>query len=56
MYVLKRNGKKQEVMFDKITSRISKLDYGLDKRFIDPAAITMKVCFSPFFCFFFYLF
>lgn len=30
-------------MFDKITSRISKLCYGLNKEFIDPAEITMKV-------------
>lgn len=30
-------------MFDKITSRISKLCYGLNKEFIDPAKITMKV-------------
>uniref|UniRef100_A0A2L2YGU2 Ribonucleoside-diphosphate reductase n=2 Tax=Parasteatoda tepidariorum TaxID=114398 RepID=A0A2L2YGU2_PARTP len=30
-------------MFDKITSRIQKLCYGLHMDFIDPAAITMKV-------------
>ena len=30
MYVIKRDGKKQEVHFDKITARIQKLCYGLD--------------------------
>lgn len=43
MYVLKRNGRKESVMFDKITSRISKLCYGLDMNYIDPPAITLKV-------------
>lgn len=43
MYVLKRDGRKETVMFDKITSRIVKLCYGLDMEYIDPAAITMKV-------------
>lgn len=31
MYVVKRNGKQEKVSFDKITSRIAKLCYGLDK-------------------------
>lgn len=43
LYVVKRNNKKESVMFDKITSRISKLCYGLDTNFIDPPAITFKV-------------
>ncbi|XP_070553949.1 ribonucleoside-diphosphate reductase large subunit-like [Ptychodera flava] len=43
MYVLKRDGRKEKVMFDKITSRVSKLCYGLNAEFVDPAAITMKV-------------
>ena len=30
MYVLKRDGRKEVVHFDKITSRINKLCYGLD--------------------------
>lgn len=30
-------------MFDKITSRVSKLCYGLDNDFVEPAEITMKV-------------
>ncbi|KAK2170567.1 hypothetical protein LSH36_2g14092 [Paralvinella palmiformis] len=43
MYVHKRDGRKENVMFDKITSRISKLCYGLNMDFVDPCAITMKV-------------
>ncbi|CAK8683535.1 unnamed protein product [Clavelina lepadiformis] len=43
MYVFKRDGRKERVMFDKITSRVSKLCYGLNMDFIDPAKITMKV-------------
>uniref|UniRef100_A0A8C6XVT9 Ribonucleoside-diphosphate reductase n=1 Tax=Naja naja TaxID=35670 RepID=A0A8C6XVT9_NAJNA len=33
----------RRVMFDKITSRIQKLCYGLNLDFVDPAQITMKV-------------
>ena len=43
MFVIKRNGQKQEVHFDKITSRIKNLAYGLDTRFCDPAVVTQKV-------------
>src|SRR5882757_525871 len=43
MHVLKRNGKKEEVKFDKITSRIRKLSYGLDTDFVDEVEITQKV-------------
>lgn len=43
MVVLKRDGRKEFVHFDKITSRIQKLCYGLDMEYIDPAAITLKV-------------
>ncbi|ASK51250.1 Ribonucleotide reductase large subunit [Eptesipox virus] len=42
MFVIKRNGKKENVMFDKITSRIQKLCYGLSS-FVDAIQITMKV-------------
>jgi ribonucleoside-diphosphate reductase alpha subunit len=45
MYVTKRNGNKEFVHFDKITSRISKLIYDLDPQ-IDPAVITQKTCSS----------
>ncbi|XP_034254690.1 ribonucleoside-diphosphate reductase large subunit [Thrips palmi] len=43
MYVLKRGGRKEEIHFDKITSRIQKLCYGLDMEYIHPASITLKV-------------
>uniref|UniRef100_A0A8C5M7M1 Ribonucleoside-diphosphate reductase n=1 Tax=Leptobrachium leishanense TaxID=445787 RepID=A0A8C5M7M1_9ANUR len=43
MHVIKRDGRQERVMFDKITSRIQKLCYGLNSEFVDPAQITMKV-------------
>lgn len=43
MYVQKRNGKSERVQFDKISSRITKLAYGLNQDFVDPAYITQKV-------------
>lgn len=43
MYVLKRNGRRENVMFDKITSRIKKLCYGLNRDYIDETAITFRV-------------
>ncbi|RCI00191.1 Ribonucleoside-diphosphate reductase large subunit [Rhizopus azygosporus] len=43
MFVIKRNGRKENVMFDKITSRISKLCYGLNEDFVVPAKIAQKV-------------
>jgi hypothetical protein len=43
VYIVKRNGQQQEMLLDKITSRIKKLCYGLDKKYVDPAAITLKV-------------
>uniref|UniRef100_A0A6Q2YS44 Ribonucleoside-diphosphate reductase n=1 Tax=Esox lucius TaxID=8010 RepID=A0A6Q2YS44_ESOLU len=43
MHVIKRDGREERVMFDKITSRIQKLCYGLNSDFIDPTQITMKV-------------
>jgi ribonucleoside-diphosphate reductase alpha chain len=42
MYVIKRNGKKEPVMFDKITSRVKKLCYGLNK-LVDPVKVAMRV-------------
>lgn len=50
MYVLKRNGKREEVSFDKITSRIKKLCYGLNDKFVDPVSVlvwcgTLHRCF-----------
>ncbi|XP_033742673.1 ribonucleoside-diphosphate reductase large subunit-like [Pecten maximus] len=43
MFVNKRDGRQEKVMFDKITSRIQKLCYGLNSDFVDPTAITLKV-------------
>lgn len=44
MFVIKRNGERQPVMFDKITARISKLCYGLNADFVDPLVVSQKVC------------
>jgi len=43
MYVFKRDGQKQEVKFDSITTRIRRLCDGLDSKYIDPVPITQKV-------------
>ncbi|CAK9035767.1 unnamed protein product [Durusdinium trenchii] len=42
-FVVKRDGRKQEVKFDNITKRIRTLCGGLDPRFIDPVPVTQKV-------------
>lgn len=42
MYVIKRDGKQEEVQFDKITTRIKKLCYGLDPM-VDPVHVARKV-------------
>ncbi|CAJ0929802.1 unnamed protein product, partial [Mesorhabditis belari] len=42
-FVLKRNGQAQAVHFDKITSRIQKLSYGLNTDFVDPILVAQKV-------------
>ncbi|WP_299528083.1 ribonucleoside-diphosphate reductase subunit alpha [uncultured Lutibacter sp.] len=42
MFVLKRDGKKEPVMFDKITSRVRKMCYGLNK-LVDPVKVAMRV-------------
>ncbi len=42
MYVIKRDGRKEPVQFDKIQARIRKLCYGLNPM-VDPVEITMKV-------------
>ncbi|CAK8987050.1 Ribonucleoside-diphosphate reductase large subunit (Ribonucleotide reductase R1 subunit) [Durusdinium trenchii] len=43
MYVVKRDGHKQEVKFDNITKRLRNLCEGLDPRYIDPVLVTQKV-------------
>jgi ribonucleoside-diphosphate reductase alpha chain len=42
MFVVKRDGKREPVMFDKITDRIKKLCYGLND-FVDPVKVAMRV-------------
>lgn len=42
MYVVKRDGHKEPVMFDKITDRIKKLCYGLND-LVDAVKVTMRV-------------
>ena len=42
MDVVKRNGRKQPVIFDKITSRISQLCYGLNG-LVDPVRVAVRV-------------
>ena len=42
MFVLKRDGRKEPIMFDKITARIRKLNYGLNP-LVDPVRVAMLV-------------
>jgi ribonucleoside-diphosphate reductase alpha chain len=42
MYVVKRDGKREPVMFDKITDRVRKLCYGLND-LVDPVKVAMRV-------------
>lgn len=43
MLVIKRDGRRESVRFDKITARIENLCYGLDPRYIHPIEIAKKV-------------
>ncbi len=43
MLVVKRDGRRESVKFDKITARVEKLCYGLDRNFIHPLEIAKKV-------------
>src|SRR3984957_1127108 len=43
MFVIKRNAKSESVKFDKITARIEKLCYGLDRRFVNAVDVAKKV-------------
>ena len=43
MLVIKRDGHRESVKFDKITARIEKLCYGLDPKHINPVEVAMKV-------------
>jgi ribonucleoside-diphosphate reductase alpha chain len=42
MYVIKRDGRREAVKFDKITARVKKLCYGLDP-IVDATQVTLKV-------------
>ncbi len=42
MYVIKRDGRREDVKFDKITARVQKLCYGLSEH-VDSVAVAMKV-------------
>jgi hypothetical protein len=43
MFVIKRDGRKELVHFDKITARITKLCYGLDENYVEPIVVSQKV-------------
>ncbi|HEY4327916.1 MAG TPA: ribonucleoside-diphosphate reductase subunit alpha [Mucilaginibacter sp.] len=43
MFVIKRDGKKETVKFDKITARVEKLCYGLNPALVDPIDVAKKV-------------
>ena len=43
MLVVKRDGRRESVKFDKITARLDKLCYGLDSNYIEPLEIAKKV-------------
>jgi ribonucleoside-diphosphate reductase alpha chain len=43
MYVIKRDGRRESVKFDKITARIEKLCYSLDPFFVEPLEVARKV-------------
>ena len=43
MLVIKRDGRRESVKFDKVTARIEKLCYGLNMDFVSPIAVAMKV-------------
>ena len=43
MYVVKRNGRRESVKFDKITARIQKLCYGLDTEYVRAIEVAKRV-------------
>jgi ribonucleoside-diphosphate reductase alpha chain len=43
MYVVKRNGQREPVYFDKVTRRIEALCFGLDRVYMDPIEVAKKV-------------
>lgn len=43
MYVIKRDGRREAVRFEKITARITKLCYGLNQQYVDPNIVAQRV-------------
>ncbi len=43
MHVIKRDGRRESVKFDKVTSRIERLCYALDPKHVDPTDVAKKV-------------
>ena len=43
MFVVKRDGRREAVKFDKITARLEKLSYGMDTRHVDVTKIAKRV-------------
>lgn len=43
MYVIKRDGRREVVRFEKITARIAKLCYGLNQQYVDPNVVAQRV-------------
>ena len=43
MYVIKRDGKKELVKYDKITNRIRKQTYGLNTDYVEALEVAKKV-------------
>jgi ribonucleoside-diphosphate reductase alpha chain len=43
MFVIKRDGRRESVKFDKITARIERLSYGLDVNYVQPIEVAKKV-------------
>ena len=43
MLVVKRDGRREPVAFDKITARIKKLCYGFDPAHVDPVVVSQVV-------------
>jgi len=43
MLVIKRDGRRESVKFDKVTARIERLCYGLDTNYVDPLLVARKV-------------
>ncbi len=43
MHVVKRDGRREAVKFDKITARVNKLSYGLNTQYVDPVKVAQRV-------------